>query len=108
MPVFQSSTKAIPGWCELHSFEIVQLSLGETHSFERRSPKEKLIVAEGSCTITFAGETVDAIPRTNLDLPEGATGFVVSETQTPTILVWMSGVWGNELGGSGLFSVDAS
>jgi mannose-6-phosphate isomerase-like protein (cupin superfamily) len=108
MPVFQSSTKSIPDWCELHSFEIVQLAPGETHSFERRSPKEKLIVAEGSCAITFAVETVDVIPRANLDLPEGAAGFVVSATQGPTILIWMSGIWGDQIGGSGQFSVDPS
>lgn len=105
MPVFQISTQEIPTWCELRSFEITELPIGATYSFERRAPKEKLIVGAGSCAITYASESVSAKAGANLDLREGEAGFVVTETHEPTTLIHMAGNWGDQTGGSGLFRV---
>ncbi len=106
MPVFQS--EADRGWCELRFYEIVELPIGASHTFERRAAKEKLIVGAGKCTITYASKTISAEEGANLDTREGEAPFAVTETQTPTTLIYMAGHWGDELGGSGLFSVRKS
>lgn len=108
MPVFQSTTRKIPAWCELEAFEIVELPAGASHVFERRASKEKLIVGSGSCAVTYASNTVSAREGTNLDVMAGDIGFVVTETHEPTILIYMAGHWGDQTGGSGLFSVQKS
>jgi mannose-6-phosphate isomerase-like protein (cupin superfamily) len=106
MPVFQSGPNQAPSWCELKSFDIVELNPGENHSFERLGPKEKLIVGKGKCRVRFGGEAVDAAERTNLDIIDNGIAFGVDEVKEPTTLIRMCGDWGEELGGSGLFSAD--
>ena len=105
MPVFQSGPNQAPSWCEMESFDIVELTPGESHSFERLSPKEKLIVGRGKCRIRFGEEVVDAVERTDLDVLDEGITFEVDEVEEPTTLIRMCGNWGEELGGSGLFSV---
>lgn len=104
MPVFQSDENPIPDWCELESFEIVRLPIGATHRFERRGTKEKLLVGAGACRIAWAGQEIDAVTGANLDLTaEGQ--FEVRNVSSETTLIRMWGRWGEELGGSGLFTV---
>jgi mannose-6-phosphate isomerase-like protein (cupin superfamily) len=106
MPVFQHEPDR--AWCELRFYEIVELPPGASHTFERRATKEKLIVGVGKCTISYAGKTLAAEEGTNLDLREGDAPFVVTDIQTPTTIIRMAGHWGDEVGGSGLFSVKRS
>jgi len=104
MPVFKSGKGLAPQWCEMEYFEIVPLAAGDAHRFQRTGKKEKLIVSDGHCRIAFAGCTVDAREKTNLDLvgPEGQ--FEVIEVLSDSVLVRMCGRWGDECGGSGLFA----
>ena len=106
MPVFKSGD-VVPDWCELKFFEIVTLQPGDVHVFVRKGPKEKLIVGDGRCQLLVLDETVDVEARSNLNLnsPEGV--FEVMDVSEPTTLIRMVGVWGDDVGGSGLFAVDA-
>lgn len=106
MPVFKSGD-VVPDWCELKFFEIVTLQPGDVHVFVRKGPKEKLIVGDGRCQLLILDETVDVEARSNLNLnsPEGA--FEVVDVSEPTTLIRMAGVWGEDVGGSGLFAVDS-
>ena len=108
MPIFSSGPNRAPTWCELEQFEIVRLSPGETHRFDRLGAKEKLIVGEGRCRLAAEGETVDAEQGTNLDLTSADGRFEVVEVSEPVVLVRMCGRWGEDTGGSGLFSVERS
>lgn len=89
-------------------FEIVTLSRGARFRFARRAPKEKLIVCQGQVRIAIDGVEVDASAGSNLDLPSGATGFAVSEVSEDLVAVRLCGAWGEETGGSGLFTVEPS
>jgi mannose-6-phosphate isomerase-like protein (cupin superfamily) len=89
-------------------FEIVTLSRGARYRFARRAPKEKLIVCQGRVRIAIDGVEVDASAGSNLDLPSGATGFAVSEVSEDLVAVRLCGAWGEETGGSGLFTVESS
>lgn len=106
MPVFKSGKGTPPDWCEMEFFEVVDLSAGATHTFQRSdSKKEKLIVGSGKCTISYNGHEVAAEENTNLDLTRTDDQFEVLETSSDTTLIRMCGRWGEDTGGSGLFRV---
>jgi mannose-6-phosphate isomerase-like protein (cupin superfamily) len=103
MPVFKSGKGQAPGWCELESFEIIELGSGDTHVFERRSEKEKLIVGNGVCQLRFDGQVVDAEEKTTVELVGAEGQFEVTKVTETTTLIRMCGRWGDELGGLGIF-----
>lgn len=105
MPVFKSGRGLAPKWCDLEFFDIVRLAPGQTHTFARVGKKEKLLIGGGRCKVSFEGKSVDAGEGANLDLTQAASQFVVSDVAVPTVLIRMSGRWGEEVGGSGLFGV---
>jgi mannose-6-phosphate isomerase-like protein (cupin superfamily) len=103
MPVFRSGKGLAPAWCELEYFEIINLPKGGWHTFTRDAKQEKLIVCQGRCRVAYNGRTVDAEKGANLDLgPDGR--FEVIEVSEDAVLVRMCGRWGDEVGGSGVFS----
>jgi mannose-6-phosphate isomerase-like protein (cupin superfamily) len=96
-----------PAWCEMPYFEIVELPAGATHTFERQGQKEKVIVGKGKCRIAFGGKTVTAEEHANLDLKGTDAPFEV-ETLSDTTLIRMCGHWGDDTGGSGIFTARVS
>ena len=68
MPIFRSGSGQAPAWCELEYFDIVTLLPGETHTFNWRGVKEKLIVGSGACRIVCAGESRQVSQGSNVDL----------------------------------------
>ncbi len=105
MPLIREGEDPMPSWCEMTHFEIVHLSPGQQHAFARFDKKEKLIVGEGECCIGLNGNATLAERGTNLDLITEDGQFEVSEVLTECILIRLGGKWGDELGGSGLFTV---
>jgi mannose-6-phosphate isomerase-like protein (cupin superfamily) len=108
VPVFKSGKGLAPEWCELEYFEIVELPAGVSHTFERLGRKEKLIVGEGQCRVAFAGRTITADEGANLDLSRADGPFKVLEVFSGTTLIRMCGRWGDETGGSGIFTMEES
>ena len=107
MPVFRAGSGQAPAWCELHRFDIVDLPAGAgRYDFDRAGPREKLIVGEGACTVSVGGRELAAEKRANIDLFEGEAGFSILEVSEDATLIRMAGEWGDEVGGSGLFSVE--
>ena len=110
MPVFRSGDVS-PTWCELSSFDIVTLPAGAPrYDFERIGPCEKLIVGSGVCEVEVTGSSRRAEEGANLDLLLADTSgqapvFGVVQVERDATLIRMCGEWGDELGGSGLFSV---
>ena len=103
MPVFKSGKGQAPGWCELESFEIIELGSGDTHVFERRSEKEKLIVGNGVCQLRFDGQVVDAEEKTTVELVGAEGQFEVTKVTETTTLIRMCGRWGDEYKSDGIF-----
>jgi mannose-6-phosphate isomerase-like protein (cupin superfamily) len=104
MPVFRSGDVA-PPWCELTFFEIVEIPAGTRHHFPRREAKEKLIVGRGDCRVTIAGEEQGGETGSQFDLTQPEADFTVTADAQPVTAIRMCGHWGDETGGSGLFSV---
>lgn len=107
MPKIRSN-EAHPVWCEMTYFEIVQLSPNERHVFARCGAKERLFVCEGECTIDVKGESMVGTRGVKPDLIGDEGQFVVENGASDSILVRVCGHWGEELGGSGVFSVTES
>jgi mannose-6-phosphate isomerase-like protein (cupin superfamily) len=108
MPVFREGEGQAPTWCEMTHFEIVHLLPGQRHTFVRVAQKEKLIVGQGSCRITYNDSAILAERGTNLDLTSESGQFEITDISADTILIRMCGHWGDKLGGSGLFAVTKS
>ena len=107
MPVFGQGPGNAPEWCELECFDVIPLLPDESIELARRREKEKLIVCEGECTIEINGRELPGTPGANIDLAPDETSFILRDIIRPLKAVWMSGRWGDEVGGSGLFSVVA-
>ena len=105
MPDFRSGYGLAPAWCELERFDIVELLPGESHTFERAGQKEKLIVGKGRCRIAMDGNIVIADEGANLNLDRASGRFEVLEVYSDATLIRMYGRWGEETGGSGIFTV---
>lgn len=105
MPVFKSGKGLAPAWCELEYFDIVRLSSGESHAFERIGAKEKLIVGVGVCRLLANGCEHRLEKGGMVDLVSPGGSFKVVEVIEPATLIRMAGRWGDEVGGSGLFPV---
>ncbi len=109
MPVFRAGSGQAPAWCELHRFDIVDLPAGAgRYDFDRAGPREKLIVGEGACSVSVGGREQAAEKGANIDLfeGEGEAGFSILGVSEDATLIRMAGEWGDEVGGSGLFSVE--
>lgn len=116
MPVFKSGRNKAPAWCELEYFEIVQLKPGESHTFYRIGPKERLVVGKGECRIRIDGKEYIGKLRDKFDLtvtgekkiksPSQEAGFEILEAVTGTVVVRMCGHWGDVLGACGVFFVN--
>ena len=106
MPVFRSESKH-PDWCELEHFAVKGLAAGEQYLFERRGEVEKLIVGAGRCRLRAGAEEFEAAEGANLDLA-GPGVFEVLEADEAVTLIHMCGRWGEETGGSGIFTSASS
>jgi len=107
MPVFGQGPGNAPAWCERECFEIIPLLPGESIELTRRAKKEKMIVCEGRASIEFNGTLVPAAAGADIDLDADQNSFIIRDVKEPLVAVWMSGRWGNDIGGVGLFTVTA-
>lgn len=107
MPVFGEGRGKAPAWCELELFEILHLLPGDMRELRREGKKEKLIVCEGQCLVAVGRSSVSAAQGANLDLSPEDDRFLIHDIEEPVVAIRMSGRWGDEVGGSGLFSVQA-
>ena len=105
MPLFHDGLPTEPPWGELTAFAIVHLPVGGQYRFARRDLKERLIVASGQCRLAWGDQEYHASAGTKGELGAGDDRFVVYAVTQPTTLVRLSGRWGEETGGWGLFTV---
>lgn len=105
MPVVRCGEGRFPAWCELEAYEIVRLPEGGEHTFAREGVREKLVVAQGACRL-IGPEARELRERDKADLdPTNQAGFTVRDAAPDTVLVRLSGHWGAETGGCGVFRV---
>jgi mannose-6-phosphate isomerase-like protein (cupin superfamily) len=101
MPIFRQG-EAPPKWCEMEAFDIVAMVPGETVAQRRRSPKERLIVAAGNLQLRLTSASLVLRDGQFFDLVDD--GWEIRPGARGATFVRLSGRWGNELGGCGVFS----
>ncbi len=106
MPVLRGGMAAAPAWCELTAFSVVTLVANETRTVARRAARERLLIAEGACRVAFGGAEQDAAAGDKLEIPDDAADYTVTTAGEAATIVALSGTWGEETGGWGLFSVE--
>lgn len=94
-----------PGWCELRQFTIETPQPGTTVRHERGSPRERLLMTRGRCAVN-AGEQMMVIRAGQFfDPPDGLHEWAVSATTADAEFVRLSGTWGTEIAGCGLWTM---
>lgn len=102
MPVFRSGPGQAPAWCELEYFEILRLPPGESRDLSWRGKKEKLFVGQGRCVLEIAGSEHFLIEGEHMNLPLSTEPLHLTVVNVPTILIRVTGRWGDETGGCGV------
>lgn len=92
-----------PGWCELRAFRVDRLALGETLTHDRTHPKERLLVTQGRCQLHSGGRSLVLRAGQFADL-DTAAWSVTGNTEAVELLR-LSGTWGTEIAGCGLWTV---
>ena len=101
MPVFRQDDTP-PDWCELRGFAVIDVARGETVGGEGRAVRERLLVTRGLVQVSFADASQVLREGQFLDLPPEVSMWAVLAARDAQI-VRLSGRWGNELGGCGIF-----
>jgi mannose-6-phosphate isomerase-like protein (cupin superfamily) len=104
MTTFRSG-QAAPAWCELTGFETFALETGEAVSRTPDTQAERLIGTLGTVQLRYPGSSLLLKPAQFIDIDPQAGAWTVVGQTSPSGFVRLSGHWGRELGGSGLFGV---
>jgi mannose-6-phosphate isomerase-like protein (cupin superfamily) len=106
VPVFRSHD-CPPDWCELRSFEIIDLAEARTARRRRTEPRERLLVVAG--TVQLAGYATSIVLKENQFLDVEAHADLAEWTAracSPAAqLTRLSGRWGGDIAGCGIFQV---
>lgn len=104
MPVFKSGVK-MPDWCELESFELIQLKQNETKSIQRKGTKEEIIVCSGSINAVSGEITSQLAEGQKMDLDSSSMqGFTITAIDAPALVFHAAGRW-ESITSSGIFWV---
>lgn len=101
MPVFRGG-EAPPDWCELREFDVLELAEGQGLEQRRRQPKERLLVTAGTVQLRLAEGSVVLKESQFFDLPSLEAWEIVARSPRAQ-LVRLSGRWGRDVGGCGIF-----
>ena len=107
MSVFRSDG-APPAWCELERFEIVTLRRDETLVRTPTTGKERLIGTLGTTKIHHGGGSLLLKEAQFLDIDPAVGAWTAVGASDPAQIVCLSGHWGREMAGCGIFRVTRS
>jgi mannose-6-phosphate isomerase-like protein (cupin superfamily) len=105
MPLLSNGMQHAPSWCEMTDFQIVSLAAGESRTFPRQAARERLLVTDGTCQVSIGDATHEAATGDKYEIPDDLSAYTVVAGAEGAGVVTLSGNWGTETGGWGLFSV---
>lgn len=106
MPVFQGGADQAPVWCELEYFEIFHLDPGQEHRLDWRGVKERFFMVQGSGEIACGNRWSELSEGEHLEYTAPGGVISVSAGAQPTIVVRVTGRWGELTGGCGVFTIE--
>jgi mannose-6-phosphate isomerase-like protein (cupin superfamily) len=95
------SSQTPPPWCELRGFEIHDLQPDQFVPQSRRAPRERLVVSFGTVQLRLPDGSVILKENQFFDVP--ADQWELRGCSRRAQLVRLSGNWGCEIGGCGIF-----
>jgi mannose-6-phosphate isomerase-like protein (cupin superfamily) len=104
MTVFRAERQP-PGWCELESFEIFTLARDQQVERTPQARRERLIGTAGTTQLRQGGRSLLIKEAQFVDIDPASGPWTVIGTTDPAGFVRLSGHWGDELGGCGIFRV---
>ena len=107
MPVFRSGQGNAPAWCELESFEFVELKNGESRDFDRSGRKEEFIVCRGSMMAAFNKVECTLPEGSKLDLNGGGVKRVTVRACGDALVCRLVGRW-KSITSSGVFTAQTA
>jgi mannose-6-phosphate isomerase-like protein (cupin superfamily) len=93
----------LPDWCELRSFAILDLVEGQEVLQARRAAKERLIATTGTTQLRLPDGSV--VLKENQFYDVSADSWRLHGCSATSQVVRLSGRWGADLGGCGIFRV---
>ncbi|WP_027527881.1 cupin domain-containing protein [Bradyrhizobium sp. Ec3.3] len=102
MPVFRSD-QAPPAWCELRSFEIIDLTKDQNARYRRSQSRERLLMTLGTIQLVYSGGSVVLNENQFIDLPVDEWSLKAYSPRAQ--IVRLSGRWGDDVAGCGIFRV---
>lgn len=94
-----------PAWCELRAFAVHDLSVGEETGFEPLHPALRVLVTAGTCQVRQGGRSQVLSLGQFVDLSADGAVTVRGASALAQAVV-LSGTWGEELGGCGVFRAE--
>lgn len=91
-----------PTWSELEHYSIISVAAGEEFRCQPEHDTNKLVVVEGTCTVSSAGQVRQLERGTSVDVADGDQLVTTEERATVVVL---GGHWGDDCGGAGIFGV---
>ena len=93
-------------WCDLRHFEILRLARGDSHTLERRHPRERLLVTDGR--VLLRAGTSAMVLRTGQfhDLSGALDEYTITVTTGTAEAIALSGTWGDEIAGCGVWTLE--
>jgi mannose-6-phosphate isomerase-like protein (cupin superfamily) len=107
MTVFRSPDHP-PGWCELEMFEIIDLARDAAVTRTPSARTERLLCTAGTVQLRRGGSTLLLKEAQFIDIAPGDGAWTVAGAADSAQFVRLSGHWGAELGGCGIFNVRPS
>jgi mannose-6-phosphate isomerase-like protein (cupin superfamily) len=95
----------LPGWCALRAFEIVTLSRDAPVERTPQAPRERLIGTSGTTQFRQAGRSLLLKEFQFIDIDPTLGPWTMLGTTDTAGFVRLCGVWGDDLGGCGIFRV---
>ncbi|MFA9559027.1 hypothetical protein ACERII_17090 [Evansella sp. AB-rgal1] len=110
MPLIKNPSR-LPDWCEMKFYEIIKLRAGNSPIKIEPTvhPKEKWFVCEGSCEIRIDNNIRKLHSKDQFEiLRENVSTIKIHDVTEDLVLIRLCGDWGEETGGSGVFSISAT
>jgi mannose-6-phosphate isomerase-like protein (cupin superfamily) len=104
MTVFRAGTPP-PAWCELERFEVVTLQRDEMLSFTPSTKTERLIGSQGTTQVRHRDGSLLLKEAQFLDLNPLGGAWTALGGSDSTQFVRLSGHWGQDMAGCGIFRV---
>jgi mannose-6-phosphate isomerase-like protein (cupin superfamily) len=94
----------LPEWCELRRFDVLDLGAGDEAEVRRHTPDERVLVTQGTVQLVLPDATVILKENQFYDMPDTPAWRFRGCSATAQV-VRLSGKWGRDLGGCGIFRV---